>query len=144
MMEGNVFPMSRDLAHLGQITLEHPQKIRFQEDVPYIPWNHCVIGVVKISSQGSGLRSQLSRLKLGNRGMRNPPFLPDNRRGFARVTPVALSKVGVPDTEIHAMDEFPLHGLGLYDDFEPWGRYSGYVWSDWTTSLCMLTQHFRR
>ena len=61
------------------------------------------------------------------------PFLPDNRRGFARVTPVALSKVGVPDTEIHAMDEFPLHGLGLYDDFEPWGRYSGYVWSDWTT-----------
>ena len=61
------------------------------------------------------------------------PFLPDNRRGFARVTPVALSKVGIPDTKIHAMDEFPLHGLGLYDDFEPWGQYSGYVWSDWTT-----------
>ena len=61
------------------------------------------------------------------------PFLPDNRRGYARVTPVALSKVGVPNTEIHAMDEFPLHGLGLYDDFEPWGRYSGYVWSGWTT-----------
>ena len=39
------------------------------------------------------------------------PFLPDNRRGFARVTRVALSKVGIPDTEIHAMDEFPLHGL---------------------------------
>ena len=33
------------------------------------------------------------------------PFLPDNRRGFARVTPVALSKAGVPNTEIHAMDE---------------------------------------
>ena len=61
------------------------------------------------------------------------PFLPDNRRGFARVTPVALSKVGVLNTEIHAMDEFPLHGLGLYDDFEPWGRYNGYVWSGWTT-----------
>ena len=61
------------------------------------------------------------------------PFLPDNRRGFARVTPVALSKVGVPNTKIHAMDEFPLHGLGLYDDFEPWGRYTGYVWSGWTT-----------
>ena len=61
------------------------------------------------------------------------PFLPDNRRGFARVTPVALSKVGVPNTKIHAMDEFPLHGLGLYDDFEPWGRYNGYVWSGWTT-----------
>ena len=25
------------------------------------------------------------------------------------------------------------HCLGLYDDFEPWGRYSGYVWSDWST-----------
>ena len=61
------------------------------------------------------------------------PFLPDNRRGFARVTPVALSKVGVPDTKIHAMDEFPLHGLGLYEDFEPWGQYTGYVWSGWTT-----------
>ena len=61
------------------------------------------------------------------------PFLPDNRRGFARVTPVALSMVGVPNTEIHAMDEFPLHGLGLYDDYEPWSRYSGYVWSGWTT-----------
>ena len=31
------------------------------------------------------------------------------------------------------MDEFPLHGLGLYDDYEPWGRYNGYVWSGWTT-----------
>ena len=61
------------------------------------------------------------------------PFLPDNRRGFARVTPVALSKVGVPNTKIHAMDEFPLHGLGLYEDFEPWSRYNGYVWSGWTT-----------
>ena len=61
------------------------------------------------------------------------PSLPDNRRGFVRVTPVALSKVGVHNTKIHAMDEFPLHGLGLYDDFEPWGRYKGYVWSGWTT-----------
>ena len=41
------------------------------------------------------------------------PFLPDNRRGYARVTPVALSKVGVPGTKIHAMDAYPLHGLGL-------------------------------
>ena len=49
------------------------------------------------------------------------------------MTPVALSKVGVPNTKIHAMDEFPLHGLGLYDDFEPWGRYNGYAWSGWTT-----------
>ena len=51
------------------------------------------------------------------------PFLPDNRRGYARVTPVALSKVGVPDTKIHAMDEYPLNG--------PPERHN----------LCTLTQH---
>ena len=62
-----------------------------------------------------------------------PPFLPDNRRGFARVTPIALSKIGVPNTEIYSMDEFPLHGLGLYDDYESWSKYKGYVWSGWTT-----------
>ena len=62
-----------------------------------------------------------------------PPFLPDNRRGFARVTPIALSKVGVPNTKIYAMDEFPLHGLGLYDDYESWRKYKDYVWSGWTT-----------
>ena len=61
-----------------------------------------------------------------------PPFLSDNRRGFARVTPIALSKVGVTNTEIYAMDEFPLHGLGLYDDYESWRKYKGYVWSGWT------------
>ena len=42
-----------------------------------------------------------------------PPFLPDNRRGYARVTPVALSKVGVPN-KLFVMDEYPAHGLGLY------------------------------
>ena len=62
-----------------------------------------------------------------------PPFLPDHRRGYARVTPLALSKAGVPDSKVLAMSEYPLHGLGLYDDFEPWGQYSGYVWSGWTT-----------
>ena len=72
-------------------------------------------------------------LEAGKQRDEKSPFLPGNRRGFARATPVALSKVGIPDTEIRAMDEFPLRGLGLYDDFEPWGRYSGYVWSDWTT-----------
>ena len=62
-----------------------------------------------------------------------PPFLTDNRRGYARVTPVSLSKVGVPNGRILVMDEYPLDGLGLYEDFEPWGQYSGYVWSNWTT-----------
>ena len=61
------------------------------------------------------------------------PFLPDNRRGYARVTPVALSKVGVPNTKLVVVDEYPLHGLGLYEDLESWEQYSGYVWSTWTT-----------
>ena len=61
------------------------------------------------------------------------PFRPDNRRGYARVTPIALSTRGVPNTMIHARDEFPLHGLGLHDDYESWSRYQGYVWQGWTT-----------
>ena len=61
------------------------------------------------------------------------PFLPDNRRGCARVTPVALSRVGVPDTALLTLDEYPLHGLGLYDDLETCEQYSVYVWSNWTT-----------
>ena len=55
-----------------------------------------------------------------------PCFLPDNRRGFARVTPIALSKVGIPNSKI-------LYGFGLYDDYESWSHYKGYVWSGWTT-----------
>ena len=55
------------------------------------------------------------------------PFLPDNRRGYARVTPVALSHVGVPNTGILEMDQYPLRGLGLHEDLKPW------VWSTWTT-----------
>ena len=61
------------------------------------------------------------------------PFLPDNRRGYARVTPVALSKVGVPNTNVYALDEYLLHGL--YDDLESWEQYTGYVWSGWTTTV---------
>ena len=49
------------------------------------------------------------------------------------MTPIALSKGGVPDTEVPVMDEFSLHGLGLHDDYESWSRYQGYVWSGWTT-----------
>ena len=52
------------------------------------------------------------------------------RRGYARVMPVALSKVGVPDTRLFVMDQYPVHGLGLHEDLEPWGQYSGYVWSN--------------
>ena len=61
------------------------------------------------------------------------PFLPDNRRGYARVTPVALSKAGVPNSSVLVLDEYPLHGLGLYENLESWEQYSGYVWDSWTT-----------
>ena len=78
-----------------------------------ITWNTLVMIKLKwvsiIPRQWLEITTQsLEALKLRDE---KSPFLPDNRRGFARVTPVALSKVGVPDTEIHAMDEFPLHGL---------------------------------
>ena len=41
-----------------------------------------------------------------------PPFHLDNRKGYARVTPVALSKAGVPNTALLTMDEYPVEGLG--------------------------------
>ena len=46
---------------------------------------------------------------------KKPPFLPDNRRGYARVTPVALSKVGVPNTKLFVMDDYPdsIHYMAL-------------------------------
>ena len=46
-----------------------------------------------------------------------PPFLSDNRRGFARVTPIALSKSGVPYTKIYAWMNFHFvsRGAGTKD-----------------------------
>ena len=64
-----------------------------------------------------------------------PPFLPDNRRGYARVTPVALSRVGVPGSTVHTLDQYPKDGLGIYDDLETCEQSSGYVWADWTTKI---------
>ena len=61
------------------------------------------------------------------------PFLPDNRRGYARVTPIALYKLGIPDSAVLTLSEYPLQGLGLYDDLETCEQYSGYVWFSWTT-----------
>ena len=49
------------------------------------------------------------------------------------MTPVALSNVGVPNSPVNAPDEYPTHGLGIYDDYESWDSYTGYVWSTWTT-----------
>ena len=62
-----------------------------------------------------------------------PPFLPDNRRGYAGVTPVALSRNGIPGLAVHMLDQYPRDGLGIYNDLETSSRFSGYVWSDWTT-----------
>ena len=61
------------------------------------------------------------------------PFHADNRRGYARVTPVALSSVGVPGSKVHPLDEYPTHGLGIYDDYETSEDVSGYLWATWTT-----------
>ena len=61
------------------------------------------------------------------------PFLPDNRRGYARVTPLALSRNGIPGLAVLTLDQYPRDGLGTYDDLETSNQFSGYVWSDWTT-----------
>ena len=49
------------------------------------------------------------------------------------MTPVALSKVGVPNSSIQVLKDYPQHGLGLYEDLESWEQYSGNVWDNWTT-----------
>ena len=51
------------------------------------------------------------------------------------MTPVALSKVGIPGTNVLMLNEYPLRGLGLYDDLETCEQYSGYVWSSWPTKI---------
>ena len=51
------------------------------------------------------------------------------------MTPVALSKVGVPNSNVLVLDEYPQHGLGLYENLESCEQYSGYVWSSWTTKV---------
>ena len=100
-----------------------------------ITWNTLVMIKLKwidiIPRQWLEITTQ--SLEAWNQRDEKSPFLPDNRRGYARVTPVALSRVGVPNSKVLAMTEFPLHGLGIYDDYETWGRYLGYVWSGWTT-----------
>ena len=50
--------------------------------------------------------------------MGNHPSSPDNQRGYARVTPVALSRVGIPGLAVHTLDQYPMDGLGIYDDLE--------------------------
>ena len=51
------------------------------------------------------------------------------------MTPIALSRVGIPDTALLTLDEYPMEGLGLYNDLETSEQYIGYVWSNWTTRI---------
>ena len=59
------------------------------------------------------------------------PFLPDSRRGYARVTPVAQARNGIPGLGAPTLDQYPRDGIGIYDDLETSDQFSG--WSDWTT-----------
>ena len=68
------------------------------------------------------------------------PFHDDTRRGYARVTPVALSSVGVPGSGTLPQDEYPKHGLGIYDDYETSEEFNGYLWATWTTMAAQPMQ----
>ena len=67
-------------------------------------------------------------------------FHPDTRRGYARVTPVALSHIGVPESCTLPVDDFPKEGLGVYDDYETCDKFSGYIWATWTTMIAQPMQ----
>ena len=67
-------------------------------------------------------------------------FHDDTRRGYARVTPVALSHIGVPGSMILPVNEYPQNGLGVYDDFETCGAFEGYIWATWTTMTAQPMQ----
>ena len=62
-------------------------------------------------------------------------FHADTRRGYARVTPVALSHIGVPGSRT-----LPVNGLGVYDDFEVCDKFSDYIWATWTTMTAQPMQ----
>ena len=49
------------------------------------------------------------------------------------MTPVPLSRNGIPGLAVHTLDQYPRDGLGTYDDLETCEQNSGHVWSDWTT-----------
>ena len=41
-------------------------------------------------------------------------FHDDTRRGYARVTPIALSHNGIPESPTLCVDEYPKEGLGVH------------------------------
>ena len=67
-------------------------------------------------------------------------FHDDTRRGYARVTPIALSHIGMPGSRTLPVDDFPKDGLGVYDDFEVCDKFSGYIWATWTTMAAQPMQ----
>ena len=67
-------------------------------------------------------------------------FHADTRRGYARVTPVALSHLGVPGSKTLPVNEFPQNGLGVYDDYETCDKFTGYTWATWTTMVAQPMQ----
>ena len=54
--------------------------------------------------------------------------------------PVALSHIGVPESCTLPVDDFPKDGLGVYDDYETCGKFSGYIWATWTTMVAQPMQ----
>ena len=67
-------------------------------------------------------------------------FHDDTRRGYARLTLVALSHIGVPGSTILHADEYPQEGLGVYDDYETCAEFNGYIWATWTTKAAQPMQ----
>ena len=39
----------------------------------------------------------------------------------------------MPGTHVFPVDEYPTHGLGIYDDYETSEDFNGYLWATWTT-----------
>ena len=98
-------------------------KLRWFTDIPR-QW----LAIATHSLEAWKARDQLSQLHN------------DNRRGYARVTPIALSHIGVPGSNILHADEYPTEGLGVYDDFEVCDSFSGYIWATWTTMAAQPMQ----
>ena len=63
---------------------------------------------------------------------RQEPFLPDKRRGYARVKPVGLTSTGKAAQLMLSLDQYPMHGLGFCDEKESSEHFETYPWSGWS------------
>ena len=98
-------------------------KLRWLSEIPR-QW----IDITTNSMEAWEARDQLSQ------------FHTDTRRGYARVTPVALSHIGVPGSKTLPVDDYPKDGLGVYDDYETCDKFTGYLWATWTTMAAQPMQ----